>query len=87
MASPDSIKGFYAGQTVLVTGGSGFVGKVIIEKILRSCPDVRMVYTLLRSKKGVSVADRLQKIKQAAVGYNFFRVLAIRLCLVFEITR
>lgn len=26
---------FYAGCNVLITGGSGFVGKVLIEKLLR----------------------------------------------------
>lgn len=67
MASPNSISDFYAGATVLVTGGSGFLGKSIIEKILRSCPDVKMVYTLLRNKRGVSSVDRMEKLKSSEV--------------------
>jgi FlaA1/EpsC-like NDP-sugar epimerase len=31
---------FYKGKTVLLTGCTGFLGKIILEKFLRSCPDV-----------------------------------------------
>lgn len=67
MASPNSIKDYYAGATVLVTGGSGFLGKAIIEKLLRTCTEVRTVYTLMRSKRGVSSEDRLEKLKNNQV--------------------
>lgn len=29
------IKEFYAGKTILITGVTGFVGKVVLEKIIR----------------------------------------------------
>jgi FlaA1/EpsC-like NDP-sugar epimerase len=32
------IKEFYSGKKVLITGCTGFIGKVIIEKFLRSIP-------------------------------------------------
>lgn len=32
---------FYKGKNVFLTGGTGFLGITIIEKLLRSCPDVR----------------------------------------------
>uniref|UniRef100_A0A1I8N2F6 Fatty acyl-CoA reductase n=1 Tax=Musca domestica TaxID=7370 RepID=A0A1I8N2F6_MUSDO len=59
-----SIAQFYAGQEILITGGSGFIGKVLIEKILRSLPNVGKVYILLRSKKGKNASQRLEEILQ-----------------------
>ena len=34
------IKKFYAGKKVLLSGCTGFLGKVILEKLLRSCPEI-----------------------------------------------
>lgn len=31
---------FYRGKSIFVTGGTGFLGIAIIDKLLRSCPDV-----------------------------------------------
>ncbi|KAL3225873.1 hypothetical protein MRX96_025347 [Rhipicephalus microplus] len=39
-------------QEVLITGGTGFVGKVLLEKLLRSCSGLKRVYILIRSQKG-----------------------------------
>ncbi|XP_063242005.1 putative fatty acyl-CoA reductase CG5065 isoform X2 [Bacillus rossius redtenbacheri] len=52
------VQRFYKDCGVFVTGGTGFLGKLTIEKILRSCPDVRKVYVLIRPKKGLSVEER-----------------------------
>lgn len=57
-----SIPAFYAGQSVLLTGPTGFLGKVFIEKVLRSCPDVREIFLLMRPKKGLSIDQRLEKM-------------------------
>ncbi|XP_018304301.1 fatty acyl-CoA reductase 1-like [Mycetomoellerius zeteki] len=57
-----SIPAFYNGQSILLTGATGFLGKVFIEKILRSCPDVREIFVLMRPKKGLSINERLEKI-------------------------
>ena len=57
-----SIPAFYAGQSIFLTGATGFLGKVFIEKVLRSCPDVREIFLLMRPKKGLSVNKRLEKI-------------------------
>ncbi|XP_014231220.1 fatty acyl-CoA reductase wat-like [Trichogramma pretiosum] len=58
---------FYAGQTVFLTGGTGFLGKVLVEKLLRSCPDVKRIYILVRDKRDVSVKDRMAKYFDDAV--------------------
>ncbi|KAF9794074.1 hypothetical protein SFRURICE_013539 [Spodoptera frugiperda] len=57
-----SIPEFYRGKTVFITGASGFMGKVLVEKLLYSCPDLDRIYILLRSKKGVNPEDRLAKM-------------------------
>ncbi|XP_072763220.1 fatty acyl-CoA reductase 1-like isoform X1 [Anoplolepis gracilipes] len=62
MDSADSIPKFYAGQSIFLTGATGFLGRVYMEKILRSCPDVREVFILMRSKKGIGINERLEKL-------------------------
>ncbi|XP_026287126.1 fatty acyl-CoA reductase wat isoform X2 [Frankliniella occidentalis] len=62
MESLPSIAGELAGKHVFVTGGSGFMGKVLVEKLLRSCPEVECIYLLLRPKRGVSAQDRVEQI-------------------------
>ncbi|XP_046742043.1 fatty acyl-CoA reductase wat-like [Diprion similis] len=54
------VASFYANRNVLVTGGVGFLGSLLIEKILRSCPDVKTLFVLLRAKKGKSPEERLR---------------------------
>ncbi|OWR51076.1 hypothetical protein KGM_211700 [Danaus plexippus plexippus] len=55
------IKAFYNGKNLFITGGTGFVGLCLIEKILRTIPDVGKIYLLMRPKKGKEIADRLQE--------------------------
>ncbi|XP_044739752.1 fatty acyl-CoA reductase 1-like [Chrysoperla carnea] len=58
------ISKWYAGRSVLVTGATGFVGKVLIEKLLRSCPNINKIYVLIRFKKGKKPEDRLADMIQ-----------------------
>ncbi|ESO97369.1 hypothetical protein LOTGIDRAFT_214222 [Lottia gigantea] len=57
-----TIPEFYAGQTLLITGCTGFMGKVLLEKLLRSCPDIECIYVLIRPKRGQSVSERLDTL-------------------------
>ncbi|XP_063836672.1 putative fatty acyl-CoA reductase CG5065 [Ostrinia nubilalis] len=50
---------YYAGKTLFITGSTGFMGKVLIEKLLRSCPDIKKIYLLMRPKKGHGSKERL----------------------------
>ncbi|XP_037298402.1 putative fatty acyl-CoA reductase CG5065 isoform X2 [Manduca sexta] len=53
---------FYAGRSVFLTGVSGFLGKVILEKLLYSCKHINNVYVMIREKKGVSAEERFRDI-------------------------
>lgn len=48
---------YYAGKTLLVTGGTGLVGKVLVEKLLRDLPQVRRIYVLIRPRALPSGAE------------------------------
>ncbi|KOB77187.1 putative fatty acyl-CoA reductase [Operophtera brumata] len=50
---------WYRGRKVLVTGASGLMGKVLIEKLLYSVPDIGGIYALVRSKRGKTPETRL----------------------------
>lgn len=59
---PDRIADTFIGRTIFMTGGSGFLGKVLMEKILRKCPQVKTIYLLLRMKKGKSSQQRIHEL-------------------------
>lgn len=63
----EDIEQFYRGKSVFVTGGTGFVGKAFIEKILRSCPEVGDIYLLCRRKTGLDVQSRIDKLLNGPV--------------------
>nr|CAD7204094.1 unnamed protein product [Timema douglasi] len=52
------IQKYYSGSTLLITGATGFLGKVLLEKLLRSCPDIHKIYLLIRQNKGVKANKR-----------------------------
>lgn len=45
------VREFYDGKTLLITGATGFLGKALVEKVLRALPEVRKVYLLVRGKR------------------------------------
>ncbi|XP_066589751.1 putative fatty acyl-CoA reductase CG5065 [Prorops nasuta] len=59
MENLTDIQQFYKGRTVFITGGSGLMGKVLIEKLLYSCSDLEKIYMLIRSKKGRTPENRV----------------------------
>ena len=58
---------WFAHTNVLVTGGTGFLGKLIVEKLLRSCPDITTIYMIVRPKKGKNSEQRFKENFEDAV--------------------
>lgn len=70
MSELNSVQKFYAGKTIFITGASGFMGKVLIEKLLYSCYDVKEIIILMRSKQGKSPQQRVESFLKLPVSEN-----------------
>lgn len=68
-SAPDytSIAKLFTDRSVFITGGTGFMGKVLVEKLLRSCPGIKNIYLLIRPKKGQETAARLNDLLNTPV--------------------
>lgn len=58
---------FFDDRSVFVSGGTGLMGKVLVWKLLNSCPGIKAIYVLIRSKRGKSALLRYQEIIKAPV--------------------
>ncbi|XP_051165961.1 putative fatty acyl-CoA reductase CG5065 [Leptopilina boulardi] len=61
------IQNFYAGQSVLITGGTGLLGKLLIEKLLRCCPELTSIYVIIRQKGGQDIHTRIQRLLEEPI--------------------
>ena len=70
------IRQYYSSKSVFLTGATGFIGKVIVEKLLRSCPSIKNIYILIRPKKGLNCCERIDQIFSLPVSFYFlsFRI-------------
>lgn len=66
-----TIPEFFNNRDIFITGGTGFVGKVLIEKLLRSCP-IKRIFLMLRAKRSKSINERLEEIKNTPVSKFVF---------------
>ena len=67
---PDRIAETFEGQSILITGGTGFLGKVVIEKFLRCLPNIEQIYMLIRTKKEKDPKRRLEEIFNSPVNIS-----------------
>ncbi|KAF9794089.1 hypothetical protein SFRURICE_013554 [Spodoptera frugiperda] len=56
------VQKFYNGKNILITGATGFLGKILVEKLLRCCPGVENLYLLVRQKRGKDIYTRMEEI-------------------------
>jgi HAD superfamily hydrolase (TIGR01490 family) len=61
------------GKTILVTGSTGFLGKSIVEKCLRSIPEIGRINLAIRSSARRPAADRLEKEVLASPAFKRLR--------------
>lgn len=60
------VEDFYKDSTVLITGATGFLGTVLVEKLFR-CFDVKKIYLFVRSKNGESASERIKMFTNQSV--------------------
>ena len=58
---------FYAHKDVFITGATGFMGKCLVEKFLRSVPELGRLFILVRPKRGKPVKDRIDDMLRGKV--------------------
>lgn len=64
------IRRFYAGKTVFLTGSTGYMGKCLVEKLLRGCPDLNRIYLLVREKRGKQPEERIDSFFDDVVSFK-----------------
>ncbi|KAI5716244.1 hypothetical protein M8J76_003396 [Diaphorina citri] len=57
------IQEFYKDQTIFITGATGFLGSLLVEKLLRCCPQIRKIILLIRTRGSTGITHRV---------YNYF---------------
>lgn len=75
--SESHIANWYRDQKIFITGSTGFMGKVLVEKLLRDCPDIKTLYLLMRTKRGIEPEQRRDDYINHMVCIDF----AISVCL------
>lgn len=65
-----SIRDFYKNKSVFITGASGLVGQICMEKLLRCC-EVKKIYLLIRNKKDQTWQQRIEKMCEDEVRTKF----------------
>lgn len=68
-----NIPKWYAGKNIFITGSTGFMGKVLVEKLLRDCSDLERLYLLIREKKGSSVEKRKDQFFKCVIFDNIIK--------------
>ncbi|KAK4876709.1 hypothetical protein RN001_009215 [Aquatica leii] len=68
--SSTKIQKFFNEKSIFVTGGTGFLGSLLIEKLLRACPHVRRIYVLIREKWNVSCEKRFEDLFNSPIYDN-----------------
>jgi thioester reductase-like protein len=67
-----SIHEHFNGGAVFITGASGYVGALVLEKLLR-CTNISAIYVMLRSKKNEDVQSRLNKMLNSSPVMHLLR--------------
>ncbi|KAG8371182.1 hypothetical protein BUALT_Bualt13G0060400 [Buddleja alternifolia] len=62
----------FEGKTIFITGSTGFLAKILVEKILRVQPNVKKLFLLIRPSNAKSIEQRFHK---EVVDTKLFQVL------------
>ena len=70
-----SIAERYSGKGVLLTGTTGFLGKVLLEKLLFSVSCVGKIWVLIRGKEGSNLQERFKKEVMGSACFDRIRAV------------
>jgi thioester reductase-like protein len=62
-----SVRQHLRGKTILLTGGTGFLGKVVVERLLRVAPEIARIYLLIRETREPAAARLAAEVLPAGV--------------------
>lgn len=79
MKDLNSVQKFYKDKTIFITGASGFMGKVLIEKLLYSCSDVKELIILMRAKRGKTAKQRVEEFGKLPVSGFVMELCKLRI--------
>jgi nucleoside-diphosphate-sugar epimerase len=71
MVELNSVQKFYKDKKIFITGASGFMGKVLLEKLLYSCSELKQIVILMRPKRGKSEIERVANFVNIPVNFYF----------------
>lgn len=69
-----SVGDFFANKNVFITGGTGFLGTVLIEALLDAHPDIGIIYVLVRSKRKVDPNERISRLLQKPIFEKYNKI-------------
>ncbi|CAL5080169.1 unnamed protein product [Urochloa decumbens] len=72
MEEATRIPGYFKNKGILITGSTGFLGKILVEKILRVQPDVKRIYLPVRAPDTESAKKR---VETEVIGKELFGLL------------
>jgi len=65
--SLNRVSASFKGKCFFITGATGFLGKVLVEKMLRDCSELDTIYVLVRPKKGKEPVTRVDELFESPV--------------------
>lgn len=68
-----SIRKSFSGKQILLTGASGFLGKVWLSYLLAKLPEIGKIYVLLRRKGSRSAAERFEQLFNTSPAFRPLR--------------
>lgn len=62
-----TIAKFLNNKNVFITGATGFLGTVLIERLLSATPKIGKIYCLIRAKNGCTPENRIERLMSKVV--------------------